>query len=82
MRESTLRKLSETRYAVTLEPDEVAEIREAVEERTEAIDLLADFGHEVAGSAGMIPDRLTVNRGCNHWYKKVLPFLREMGRIQ
>lgn len=30
MRESTLRKLSETRYAVTLEPDEVREVRDEI----------------------------------------------------
>jgi hypothetical protein len=30
MRESTLRKLAETRYAVTLEPDEVAEVRDTL----------------------------------------------------
>lgn len=35
MRETTLRKLAETRYAVTLEPDEVAEIREYLNRRRE-----------------------------------------------
>lgn len=45
----------------------------------EAIALLKEFGHVVAGSAGMVSDRITVHSGCDYWYKTVLPWLNKQG---
>lgn len=60
MRESTLRKLSETRYAVTLEPDEVAEVREALGAR--------QYTCKACGKVGMREDMRLVFKNLGGGY--------------
>ncbi|MDO8612779.1 MAG: hypothetical protein Q7R32_08150 [Dehalococcoidia bacterium] len=47
-------------------------------DREELLCCVKEFGHVVAGSAGMIPDRESVKRGCDFWYETALPLVRRL----
>jgi hypothetical protein len=57
----------------------VAGFKALVTERDEALRYLAEWGHKIAGSAGMVPDRLVVADATNYWWKQVQPFLKRLG---
>ena len=44
----------------------------------ELIDCLRQYGHTVAGAAGMVSDREVVASGCYYWYETAIPLLNRI----